>query len=1187
MADDYSPSPSGGGGHASPPPDGSSHNNPSHQAAPGRTNSIVARMEGIEVGSNRREVDSPQEGSVHQHSKERGALVDGRGNGDVVMQSSNEANSRRSFSDGRIGVLPPDAPRSYTSVKLVGDGSFGTVWLCDWASPLAPETKLSPMQCGAGARAEWVGKRLVAVKRMKRVWEGGWQQASQLGELVSLRDLASHPAIIPLYDAFLLPDTKELYFVFECMEGNLYQLTKSRKGRSLAGGLIASIFHQVVGGLDHIHKSGYFHRDMKPENLLVTTTGLQDYLPIIDPENQVADQTMRRVGITPPERPNPIVEKDVAVIVKLADFGLARSLESAPPYTEYVSTRWYRAPEVLLRSKEYSAPVDLWAFGTIMAELVNLKAFFPGQSEVDQVWRICEILGDPSAEYGLDERGRVFGGGEWMRGIKMAKAVGFAFPKKKPAHFAALFPPSTPISLVDCIQDLLRYNPKARLTAADCMRTPYFHLTLPHLRAAVQLPEIPFSKGQPCLSELGSMLRDIDRQRAQVAYTTPISDSVAPRSIPPSHSASPVHGKSAFGGQDGRILPPPTVSPDIRPYYQSADRPTPYNSAYSLHAAQTPENPIVLSGSSSQTMLNMPYGRPNRGGASALVDQLRELDLPTDALSTFGRRSAVALQERTTDGPGLPRIVPPPLHHPGGFPNAMSPLDRNVSPYNVPAGSSSSISFRSSHSDFQLPSIPAYQRNHLPPHMATPTTLISGQQPITPYNTASHYSSQHSFDAGSSPMLASLPEDVDMVDTSTSPARQPDLRTVAQSSSHVLPISSKKKKWGLSSVFGGGSHEKQQPPIPSANIVSLSASSSLKRTQSGAKATDRFQSLPVLPPPQIDVGTITDPKKAKKEAERQAKELERARRDAMERAQKERARAVMQKRTQLEQQRKMAGSKSELEWSHVHGPTVDKRSEAAHSSKTSNTSGTSVPRLNPDSPRPPSLYQQAGSYSSFSVNSGESARQKLSEHNLRQTQVSAVPEIIQDHDPYRAKARRRNDNDDHSTSNYSVPSLINASLLTVDSDPGPGGSRRMYPFDNRAASNSSLGHRYHTGSNTSVDGQLAREFQTHATLAVHPASGPFASSTSGGYGFIATSVSGPTTPYGNPSGHAVSAGNGFGRPVHPSIPSLFRENTISDHGLDGQGNHHRSASTDGKPQIILPPFSAIASVAGSQPKHNP
>jgi hypothetical protein len=131
-----------------------------------------------------------------------------------------------------------------------------------------------------------------------------------------------------------------------------------------------------------------------------------------------------------------------------------------------------------------------------------------------------------------------------------------------------------------------------------------------------------------------------------------------------------------------------------------------------------------------------------------------------------------------------------------------------------------------------------------------------------------------------------------------------------------------------------------------------------------------------------------------------------------------------------------------------------------------------------------------------------------------------------------------------------------ADSLPLISSPGPGGSRRMYPFDHRAASNSSLGHRYHTGSNTSIDGQLARDFQAHASLAVHPGSGPFASSTSGGYGFVGTSVSGPTTPYGNPSGHAVSSGNGFGRPVHPPIPSLFREHTLSDHGLDGQGNHH-------------------------------
>lgn len=74
--------------------------------------------------------------------------------------------------------------RKYTEIKMLGDGSFGTVWLCDWHSPVRPEVMLSAMQYGAGARPEWTGKRLVAVKRMKRVWEGGWSQARTLGELV-------------------------------------------------------------------------------------------------------------------------------------------------------------------------------------------------------------------------------------------------------------------------------------------------------------------------------------------------------------------------------------------------------------------------------------------------------------------------------------------------------------------------------------------------------------------------------------------------------------------------------------------------------------------------------------------------------------------------------------------------------------------------------------------------------------------------------------------------------------------------------------------------------------------------------------------------------------------------------------------------------------------------------------------
>jgi serine/threonine protein kinase len=193
------------------------------------------------------------------------------------------------------------------------------------------------------------------------------------------------------------------------MEGNLYHLIKLRKGRPLAGGLVSSIFRQIVSGLDHIHSAGYFHRDMKPENVLVTTTGLFDYVSVS--------------SAAPPK------ERDVVAIIKLADFGLARETKSKPPYTEYVSTRWYRAPEVLLLSRDYSNPVDMWALGTIMAELVNLRPLFPGVDQIDQVARICELLGDPIDEYGPDPHLNPMGGGVWPRGIKMAHAIGFQFPK--------------------------------------------------------------------------------------------------------------------------------------------------------------------------------------------------------------------------------------------------------------------------------------------------------------------------------------------------------------------------------------------------------------------------------------------------------------------------------------------------------------------------------------------------------------------------------------------------------------------------------------------------------------------------------------------------------------------------------------------------------------------------------------
>ena len=124
--------------------------------------------------------------------------------------------------------------------------------------------------------------------------------------------------------------------------------------------------------------------------------------------------------VTPPSTP-PLYT------IKIADFGLARETHSQHPYTTYVSTRWYRAPEVLLRAGAYSAPVDIWAIGAMAVEIANLKPLFPGGNEVDQVWRVCEIMGSPGNWY--DKSGKKVGGGDWRDGTRLAQKLGFSFPK--------------------------------------------------------------------------------------------------------------------------------------------------------------------------------------------------------------------------------------------------------------------------------------------------------------------------------------------------------------------------------------------------------------------------------------------------------------------------------------------------------------------------------------------------------------------------------------------------------------------------------------------------------------------------------------------------------------------------------------------------------------------------------------
>merc|ERR1719204_1339662 len=169
------------------------------------------------------------------------------------------------------------------------------------------------------------------------------------------------------------------------------------------------------------------------------------------------------------------------LIVKLADFGLARETRSQPPFTDYVSTRWYRAPEVLLRAPKYCAPIDLWAMGAIMAELYTLRPLFPGQSEPDELYKICSVLGPPTLS-------------TWKEGIKLSQSMNFKFPAFAQTDIHTLIP-NAGKHAIDLMQKMLYYDPEKRPTAAQSLQHSYFqggrgHGHGTHSHAPVSLPKV-------------------------------------------------------------------------------------------------------------------------------------------------------------------------------------------------------------------------------------------------------------------------------------------------------------------------------------------------------------------------------------------------------------------------------------------------------------------------------------------------------------------------------------------------------------------------------------------------------------------------------------------------------------------------------------------------------------------------
>lgn len=196
---------------------------------------------------------------------------------------------------------------------------------------------------------------IYALKTIRLESEDEGIPSTAIREVSLLKEL-QHPNIVWLRD--VIHTEKKLTLVFEFMEQDLKKLLDMCDG-GLDLEITKSYLYQLLNGIAHCHQHRVLHRDLKPQNLLINREGA----------------------------------------LKLADFGLARAFGiPVRSYTHEVVTLWYRAPDVLMGSRKYSTPVDIWSVGCIFAEMVNGRPLFPGSTDSDQLQKIFKILGTPSQE---------------------------------------------------------------------------------------------------------------------------------------------------------------------------------------------------------------------------------------------------------------------------------------------------------------------------------------------------------------------------------------------------------------------------------------------------------------------------------------------------------------------------------------------------------------------------------------------------------------------------------------------------------------------------------------------------------------------------------------------------------------------------------------------------------------------
>ena len=291
----------------------------------------------------------------------------------------------------------------YSPLESIGTGAYGVV---------------------CAAKDNRSGQR-VAIKKIPKIFDVPAVAKRTYRELKILRHLR-HDNIISILDV-LKPDEEEnfedVYVVLDLMESDLHHIIHSVQ--PLSNEHIKYFLYQILCGLKYIHSANVLHRDLKPSNLLI---------------NQDCE-------------------------LKIGDFGMARGLSSSPEdhstfMTEYVATRWYRAPELMLSFSEYTFSIDMWSVGCIFAEMLARRHLFPGKNYLNQLQLILSVVGTPSDEYIQNI------------GTDRVKTYLQNLPARKPVDLTVLFPEANKTAL-EFLKMMLVLDPKERVSANDALGHPY------------------------------------------------------------------------------------------------------------------------------------------------------------------------------------------------------------------------------------------------------------------------------------------------------------------------------------------------------------------------------------------------------------------------------------------------------------------------------------------------------------------------------------------------------------------------------------------------------------------------------------------------------------------------------------------------------------------------------------------